>query len=235
MKLLAIVTALLACFTHRSAQALPYVPSGAQVLNITYDGVGCPGGSVGHTSFGSSTGFTLIFDSLIAHADVNASIADATSSCNIAISLAVPSGWYLTAPQIQVRGFVELPPGGLAYLIQSHRFSPTDSEEHLDTALRFKSLPDPLPEASTCDRSPIRYRRLQAASRARAAEARPSPSWRFRQQSASSCRPGLSAKSPSTLRTAVFQAMCRAKGHSHTCSPRRLSFTTPSCPVSFRS
>jgi hypothetical protein len=92
-----------------SPRLLPPNPTEVTVQSITYDGTGCPQGSVGQSIGQDGTSFTLSFDQFVAARGPGIAAADAVKTCQLSLSLKVPQGWQYSIGTIDYRGLVSLP------------------------------------------------------------------------------------------------------------------------------
>ncbi|MGE0174714.1 MAG: DUF4360 domain-containing protein [Oligoflexales bacterium] len=83
-------------------------PGEIQIQGVTYDGIGCPQGSVGLDIAADAEAFTLIFDDYIVEQEgpgVN------QRHCNLKVNFQPPVGWQFALFSVQVRGYANLDPG----------------------------------------------------------------------------------------------------------------------------
>ncbi len=84
-------------------------PTKVYVDSITYDGTGCPAGSVGQSFSSDRSQFTLIFDQFVASKGPGVAATEATKTCQMNVNLKVPQGWQYSIGTVDYHGFVSLP------------------------------------------------------------------------------------------------------------------------------
>jgi hypothetical protein len=84
-------------------------PTKVYVQSITYDGTGCPAGSVGQSFTSDLTGFQLTFSQFVASKGPGVAASEATKTCQLNLNLKVPQGWQYSIGTIDYRGSVSLP------------------------------------------------------------------------------------------------------------------------------
>ena len=82
--------------------------NGASLQSLTYDGTGCPQGTVGQSVSADRQTFTLIFDSYIASTGTGVSHKDAKKDCDLTLNIEVGPGYRLDYVQLDRRGYVQL-------------------------------------------------------------------------------------------------------------------------------
>lgn len=81
----------------------------------TYDGTGCPSGTVSATLSPDATALSLIFDKFSVEAGKAANNAPADQkSCTFEIPMTLPAGYSVTVLRLDYRGYHSLPAGALA-------------------------------------------------------------------------------------------------------------------------
>jgi hypothetical protein len=88
---------------------VPPDPTEVTVDSITYEGTGCPQGSVGQSLSSDRTAFTLSFDQFIARKGPAVSPTENTKTCQLNLNLKIPQGWQYSIGTIDYRGNVHLP------------------------------------------------------------------------------------------------------------------------------
>jgi hypothetical protein len=88
---------------------VPPNPTEVFVQSITYDGTGCPEGSVAQSFSADRTSFTLIFDQFVATKGPGVAPSENTKTCQVNLDLKVPQGWQYSIGTVDYRGFVALP------------------------------------------------------------------------------------------------------------------------------
>lgn len=78
-----------------------------------YGGNGCPQGSVSATLSPDNKELSILFDEYIVEAGYNGKRIN-RKSCNMAIPVHVPQGYSIAVFQVDYRGFVSVPRGGMA-------------------------------------------------------------------------------------------------------------------------
>ena len=92
-----------------SANAMAQAPGGeVYIKNISYNGSGCPLGSVAENVSSDKQAFTLTFAEYIAEAGNGLSIRDGRKNCQITLDLKIPQGWQFSIGTFDYRGFVYL-------------------------------------------------------------------------------------------------------------------------------
>lgn len=99
-------------FTFTSHFALAQDTSQIQVLDVSYQGNGCPGGSVSATFAPAYNQFSVLYSDFTAQ--VGDSIKKDHVSCDITMRLRLPPGTALSVDGADFRGFVFLEPGVIA-------------------------------------------------------------------------------------------------------------------------
>ncbi len=84
-------------------------PTKVHIRSITYQGTGCPQGTVGQSLSTDQTSFTMIFDQLVASKGPGIPIENSTKTCQVNLDLKVPKGWQYSIATIDYRGFMSLP------------------------------------------------------------------------------------------------------------------------------
>lgn len=79
------------------------------VQSITYDGSGCPQGSVGSSFANDRQSFTLIFDQFVASMGPGVTRDEARKHCELDVELKSPDGWKWAVVETTARGYVQLP------------------------------------------------------------------------------------------------------------------------------
>ncbi len=84
-------------------------PRDVYVESITYDGTGCPPGSVGQSFNAERTNFTLIYDQFVAAKGPAVPPSESTKQCQVNLDLKIPQGWQYSVATVDHRGYVQLP------------------------------------------------------------------------------------------------------------------------------
>lgn len=84
-------------------------PDSVYVQSITYEGSGCPQGSVGMSLANDRQSFTLIFDQFVASMGPGVSREEARKRCELDVELKAPDGWSWAVVETTARGYVQLP------------------------------------------------------------------------------------------------------------------------------
>ncbi|MBT3981676.1 MAG: DUF4360 domain-containing protein [Bacteriovoracaceae bacterium] len=101
-------------------------PNDIQLGLPGYGGTGCPGGSVSATLSPDRKELSLLFDSFVVEAGGGPRARRiARKGCNIAVPVHVPQGLSISIIQVDYRGFVSVPPGGMARFSTEYFFAGT--------------------------------------------------------------------------------------------------------------
>lgn len=105
--------AILACNLGLSAAAManPVPDQDVEILDIVYNGSGCPLGTVAENVSEDKDAFTLTFSEYIAEAGPEARVSEGRKNCQLTVSLKVPSGWQYSIGDFDYRGFIFLDRG----------------------------------------------------------------------------------------------------------------------------
>ena len=101
--------ALLAASTVASANTPN--PREVYIQGITYNGSGCPLGTVAENVSADAKAFTLTFSDYIAEAGPGVSLRDGRRNCQVTLDLKVPQGWQYSFGTFDYRGYVFLDRG----------------------------------------------------------------------------------------------------------------------------
>ncbi|NRA63967.1 MAG: DUF4360 domain-containing protein [Pseudobacteriovorax sp.] len=82
-----------------------------EILDIVYNGSGCPLGTVAENVSPDKDAFTLTFSDYIAEAGPVFTARDGRKNCQLTLNLKVPSGWQYSIGDFDYRGFVYLDNG----------------------------------------------------------------------------------------------------------------------------
>jgi hypothetical protein len=99
------------CCTSVVANAGGLAPSTVYVASITYEGSGCPSGSVGQSFSSDRTVFTLIFDQFTANAGPGVSAAESLKDCTLDLEMRAPPNWSWAILGVDTRGYIQLGSG----------------------------------------------------------------------------------------------------------------------------
>ena len=86
-------------------------PGEVYIQDITYNGSGCPIGTVAENVSDDNQAFTLTFSDYIAEAGPGVSIRDGRRNCQVTLDLHVPQGWQFSLASFDYRGYVFLDEG----------------------------------------------------------------------------------------------------------------------------
>ncbi len=92
------------------------------IQDITYNGSGCPIGTVAENISPDKTAFTVTFSDYIAEAGPNVDIGDSRRNCQLTLDLHVPQGWQFSLGTFDYRGYVYLDKGMRATHSTSYYF-----------------------------------------------------------------------------------------------------------------
>ncbi len=94
------------------AQLVPAEP--VEIKSITYNGSGCPIGTVAENLAPDKQAFTLTFSDYIAEAGPDFVLSDGRKNCQLTLDLALPQGWQVSIASFDYRGFAFLDEGIMA-------------------------------------------------------------------------------------------------------------------------
>ncbi|MFW7378633.1 MAG: DUF4360 domain-containing protein [Oligoflexus sp.] len=89
----------------------PDAPNAFTIKNMTYNGTGCPLGTVANTISNDRRAFTLIYDSFVAEAGPGISLRESRKFCQLTMDIEAPSGWSFALSTFDYRGYAYLEPG----------------------------------------------------------------------------------------------------------------------------
>lgn len=92
------------------------------IKDISYNGSGCPIGTVAENVAPDKQAFTLTFAEYIAESAPYLSLSDARKNCQLTINLNVPQGWQFSIASFDYRGFAYLEEGMKADYSTSYYF-----------------------------------------------------------------------------------------------------------------
>jgi len=96
-----------------SAQADRPKPGEVFIHKITYQGSGCPMGSVADLVASDSQAFTLLFDSFVVEVGPGIEAKKAKKQCRVEVDLRYPPGWTYTVADADFRGYARIEPGAV--------------------------------------------------------------------------------------------------------------------------
>lgn len=111
-------------------------PQGVAFNKVTYGGLGCPQGTVSAIFAADRSSFTLLFDQYIASAGPGVPVTESRKSCQIAADVSVPAGWSFSVATVDYRGYVSLPPGGVAQQTSIYYFQGSQLQSQAGTTFR---------------------------------------------------------------------------------------------------
>ena len=137
-KLCALIVPIVAMTITSSAAA--EVPQYVRIRGFTYNGSGCPIGTVAENMAPDYTAFTLLFNSYIAEVGPNIPFAQKRKNCQINVDLDFPPGWSYSIFKADYRGYISAQPGvvgthqamyyfqgsGLTSRLRTNIYGPTD-------------------------------------------------------------------------------------------------------------
>lgn len=86
----------------------PLAPADLTIKDMTYNGSGCPIGTIANTISDDKKAFTLLFDSFIAEAGPGISLRDSRKNCQVTMDLDYPDGWTFALATFDYRGYMFL-------------------------------------------------------------------------------------------------------------------------------
>ena len=86
----------------------PDAPASASIKNLTYNGSGCPLGTIAQTISSDKKAFTLLFDSFLAEVGPGVSIREGRKNCQIILDLDYPGDWTYAIAHFDYRGYMYL-------------------------------------------------------------------------------------------------------------------------------
>lgn len=86
----------------------PSAPSAYAINKMTYNGSGCPLGTVASNISEDKKAFTLIFDQFLAEAGQGVSIRESRKFCQITLDIDAPKGWSYALATFDYRGYAFL-------------------------------------------------------------------------------------------------------------------------------
>ena len=89
----------------------PVPEQDVEILDIVYNGSGCPLGTVAENISEDKDAFTLTFSDYIAESGPDARVSEGRKNCQLTVSLKVPSGWQYSVGDFDYRGFIYLDRG----------------------------------------------------------------------------------------------------------------------------
>jgi hypothetical protein len=108
-------------------------PPGVYFGSVSYGGNGCPQGTVSALFAPDRSSFTLLFDSYVASAGPGVPITEGRKACQIAADIRVPQGWQYSIVNVDYRGYVALPPGGVAQQSSIYYFQGSQQQSQAGT------------------------------------------------------------------------------------------------------
>lgn len=129
-------------------------PNEVHINKISYNGTGCPLGTVAENMADDAKAFTLLFDSYVAEAGPGIPFSANRKNCQIAVDLQFPQGWSYTIFTVDYRGYAKLEPGTSGAQQSTYYFQgqpksavlkttytgPKDSDYHIRDTLGLSSL-----------------------------------------------------------------------------------------------
>jgi uncharacterized protein DUF4360 len=107
----------------------PAVP-GLTIDSLTYEGSGCPPGSVGQSLNDARTVLTLMPDGAVAASGAGVASAQSAQECQVTLTLRVPAGAALTPLRLMLRGSALLPAGVTGVVASSATFAAQLLDSH---------------------------------------------------------------------------------------------------------
>lgn len=99
---------------------------GLQMQTPSYNGTGCPQGSVSATLSPDGTSLSLLFDAYVAEAGGTTGLLRSAKNCQINIPFLVPPGYAVQVVKMDYRGFIAVPNGARSTFGAGFRFLEID-------------------------------------------------------------------------------------------------------------
>jgi hypothetical protein len=114
-----------------AAQAKPKGPptGTVRIESISYDGDGCPPGSLAAALSDDGLAFTLSYSEMVASVGPGTGAADKSRRCQIQATVTVPPGWSYALASVDFRGFASLQPGVVAHQQSTYHISGESPEK----------------------------------------------------------------------------------------------------------
>ncbi|KAJ3260287.1 hypothetical protein HK103_000922 [Boothiomyces macroporosus] len=114
--------------------AFAQLPPGEVTINqITYQGDGCPQGSVEAIISADATVFTLLYSSFVASSGPGVALSENLKQCSVVVDLNHAHGYTYTALNLDHRGYVSVPAGLNAELSTTHFFKARPNNPNFHT------------------------------------------------------------------------------------------------------
>lgn len=94
-----------------SGSLFAQAPSSVTIRNISYNGSGCPIGSVAQNVSPDNKAFTLTFSDYIAEVGPGIDLNASRKNCQLTVDLQFPSGWQFAIATFDYRGYASLDSG----------------------------------------------------------------------------------------------------------------------------
>jgi len=143
-------------------------PESVYIVAISYEGSGCPQGSVGSSFSSERQTFTLIFDQFVASTGVNVPSAEGKKDCEFTFLLNVPSGFQGGELTLQYRGYQSFGAGAVGSVKRKYSSSKTTATTAVVGAVARDYLySDPVAFAKTksCDGTPCLVAKVKIATK----------------------------------------------------------------------
>lgn len=98
-------------FAHSAPVYQAPDPRTVSIRSIAYAGSGCPAGTVASNMAGDAKAFTLLFDSYVAEAGPDISLAQSRKNCQVVVDLKFPTGYSFSLIKVDYRGYASLDAG----------------------------------------------------------------------------------------------------------------------------
>ncbi|KAJ3271346.1 hypothetical protein HDV01_006851 [Terramyces sp. JEL0728] len=105
-----------------SAICAQLAPGEVTINQITYQGDGCPDGSVQSVLSPDATVFTVLYSSFVASSGPGVAATENKKACTVVVDLKHAHGYTYTALNLDYRGYISVPAGLNAELKTSHYF-----------------------------------------------------------------------------------------------------------------
>lgn len=123
MRILPFIGAVLALSVFAGEASAQVNPAEAYIKSLSYDGSGCPAGTIGQSISSDRQTFTLIFDQYVATLGPSIPVTENRKNCHVNINLHVPNGFQYAVTSVQYRGYVQLSAGATATQSSTFHFA----------------------------------------------------------------------------------------------------------------
>ncbi|KAJ3325890.1 hypothetical protein HDV06_002275 [Boothiomyces sp. JEL0866] len=116
-----------------SAVSAQLGPGEVTISQITYQGDGCPQGSVEAIISADATVFTLLYSSFVASSGPGVAVSENIQQCSVIVDLNHAHGYTYTTLSLDHRGYVSVPAGLNAELSTTHFFKAKPNNPNFHT------------------------------------------------------------------------------------------------------